>query len=236
MSGNLFHIIVPAYREAQSIGHLRLLDKRLSNSGKNYQLYLVDDGSDDETYEELANFASGRENVEASGYSTNRGKGYAIRRGFQIIDNQPDYVCFYDADGDISSSSLIGLMEELENSSEGVLAGSKQHEKSEVNYPGSRMFLSHLFSLFTGLYLRLGIRDTQTGLKGFKYGVLSDIIQESQINGYAFDTELIFLAKKNSYRVEELPVDLNYTGGSSLSFLDMIKIVRDSFLIGIRHR
>lgn len=235
MSGKSFHVIVPAYHEAKSVEHLRLLDRKLSGSEKSYKLSLVDDGSGDGTYGELAELASDRENVTASGYSKNRGKGYAIRKGIRMIEDQPDYVLFFDADGDITPSSLLELIERAESTDADVLAGSKWHDDSCVYYPLSRVMLSRVFSFFTRLYLGLDVRDTQSGLKAVRYDVLEDLIPDSRVDGYAFDTELIYLAKTNSYSVVEVPLHLEYGDESSLDLFDMAKIFRDTVLTRLRH-
>lgn len=226
MDENLYHILVPAYHEAQNIySELKDLDEILEKESFNYNLSVIDDGSEDGTYEEILSLAEERDNISPITYSQNHGKGYALREGFRKMDGEPDYVLFFDADGDIRPESVVWMIRLI--GEKDVLAASKWHTDSEVNYPLTRVFLSKIFSILTRSYLDLKIKDTQTGLKMFRYEVLEDLIQESELDGYAFDTELLYLAKKNSYNINEAPVKLEFGYGSSLNIKEMVKIFHD---------
>ena len=233
METNLYHIIVPAYHEGNNI--LDELQELVDILGKNsieFNLTVVDDGSNDNTLEMIESFADNRENVESISYDVNHGKGYALRKGVSKIDTEPHYVIFFDADGDIRPESVVWMIESL--SGEDVLAASKWHEDSQVNYPVERVILSKIFNLYTKLYLGLDIRDTQTGLKMFRFGILDDLISYSKLNGYAFDTELLYLARKKSINVKEVPVRLDFGHGSSLGISSMLRIFLDVLKIGSR--
>lgn len=233
MDKNLYHIIVPAYHEGQNIfEELQKLVDILKENSIEFNLIVVDDGSEDDTFEQIESFAKNRENVEGISYDENRGKGYALREGFAEIDSQPDYVIFFDADGDIKPESAIWLIESL--SEEDILAASKWHESSIVNYPITRVILSKIFNLYTKLYLDLDIRDSQTGLKMFRFSILDNLISDSEIDGYAFDTELVYLAKNRSLNIKEVPVKLDFGHGSSLGISSMANIFFDVLKIGLR--
>lgn len=229
-----YHVIVPAYQEASNIADLHVLEDMLEERALDYSISVVDDGSEDGTYAELQELAENSRNIRPLGYPENHGKGYALREGFRKIEGEPDYVVFFDADGDIRPESLIDILELAEETGEDIIVASKWHEDSRTEYPRTRTVLSKIFGVFTRIYLGLGPADTQTGLKAVRYEVLDELIEDLEIDGYAFDTELLYLARKQSYGILEAPVKLEYGDGSFLGLREMFRIMEDSLRLRFR--
>src|SRR5207245_642897 len=89
--------------------------------------------------------------------------------------------------------------------------GSKRHPDSVVHYPASRRIASWSYQQLNHFLFRLDVRDTQVGLKVFRRGVVEDVLPLLLVKRFAFDLELLAVAKALGYgRVRELPVRLDY--------------------------
>ena len=76
------------------------------------------------------------------------------------------------------------------------------------------------------------IHDTQCGGKMYTAEAAKDLFVRQRLNGFAFDAEVLFLARGNGYRVREIPFALRQRGETSIDFLaDAPRMFRDLFLI-----
>lgn len=230
-----YHIMVPAYHEEGIVYHeIKVLQDLLEEESVDYRITLVDDGSDDGTFQEAKNLEKNSMKISSLTYQENHGKGYALRKGLEDIDTNPDYIIFFDADGDIRPESLIQMINITEKGDKDILTASKWHKDSEVDYPLLRTALSKILSIYTRFYLGLKVKDTQTGLKALRYPVVEDLRDHTFIDGYAFDIELLYLARKEGYSVEETPVKLIFGGNSSLDIIDIVNIFFDVLKLRMR--
>ena len=202
-------VIMPAYNEGSHIiGSLKETMRTFNEFGCDYEIVVIDDGSKDDTYEKIKEFAADHTNISAKRNRTNFGKGRALKKAFRYTLG--DYIVFLDADLDLHPQQVEKLFDVLNKSKADVVIGSKRHPESEVNYPLNRKIISNGYYYIIRLLFGLPVRDTQTGIKLFKREVLKDIFPRVLIKRYAFDLELLVNAHHLGYKIAEAPIKLHF--------------------------
>ena len=221
-------VIMPAYNEEENIaGCIALARARLESLAWPYEIIVVDDGSTDATRRE-ARRAAGNPHVNVVGYPQNRGKGFAIKHG--IKDATGDVVVFMDSDADVKPDLIeqyVTLLRDYD-----IALASKRHPDSKLSAPLPRRFLSHGFHCLVMLLTGVRVSDTQSGFKAFRREALAKIMSVVSVKRYAFDVELLAVAKLLKLRVVELPVKIRL--GSLFSARQVVRMLVD--LLGITYR
>jgi dolichol-phosphate mannosyltransferase len=183
---------------------------------RDYEIFVIDDGSTDATAELLVTSAIPHTNVIRLAF--NQGKGAAVRRGF--AEARGDIVLFIDGGMEIHPKEIkifLGLM--LLYGAD-VVVGSKRHPQSSVHYPWYRRCLSWVFQHLVRLLFHINVTDTQVGMKMFRRAVVQDILPHLRSNSYGFDLEVLGLAARLGHRkFLEAPIRLDYFIGQQRSLL-----------------
>jgi len=202
-------ILVPAHNEGAHIyGNIREIQRVFNGIGCRYELIIIDDGSKDETYENAQQAAKGFSNIIVKRMRRNQGKGRALKYGFRFAKG--DLVAFLDADLDLHPEQIQNLFKIMNKDGADVVIGSKRHPESKLKYPWHRKIISNIYFFLNKIMFDLPLKDTQTGIKLFKYEVLRKIFPKVLIKRYAFDLELLVNAHHLGYKIAEAPVTLNY--------------------------
>jgi dolichol-phosphate mannosyltransferase len=224
----IYSVIIPAYQEEATIVEaLALASKVLFATDSTFEIILVCDGENDNTYLKVKNLSLPR--VSAYSYPINRGKGYAIRFGASLAKGE--YLIFLDADLDLDPHAVLPLLNLLHQHELDLVIGSKIHKDSIVNYPLFRRILSRTYRLLIKALFNLNITDTQTGLKVCKASSYRLIEKDLQTDGFAFDLELIVAFYRENLKISEGPVILNYKFDSSVNILSALKMLAATFRI-----
>jgi glycosyltransferase involved in cell wall biosynthesis len=202
----------------------------LNSINKSYEIILVNDGSDDNTLEVLQQLTHGNSTIKVISYDKNMGKGYAVKNG--ILNSVGENVIFLDGDMEISPTGINHVVKSLDSAS--LCIASKTHPMSRVNYPPLRHFLSRVFNLLVKISVGIRIDDTQSGLKAGKGEKLRFIFQNMTVKRYAFDVELLTIAKLLELRINEVPV--NITLNRSFHLTEIARMFIDVMAIGYRLR
>lgn len=228
-------IIVPAYNEGKFIFKtIKEIEKTMENLGLDYEVIVVDDGSKDNTYEEARKAAKLNSRVKVV-RKENGGKGSALKYGFNFCSGK--LVTFIDADLDLHPRQIPLFIEYMKKYDADVVVGSKRHPLSKIKYPSFRKFLSRVYQIIISFFFRLNVRDTQAGLKLFKYEVLKEVFPRVLCKKYAFDLELLVNANHRGYKIVEAPVELNWQRiASRIKFKDILRIALDTAAIFYRFR
>jgi dolichol-phosphate mannosyltransferase len=222
-------LVVPAYNEESSIeGTLGTLDKAVQNTKLSYEIIVVNDGSIDKTLPKAITFASRNGHVKIVSYSSNKGKGYAIKEGFTKAIGE--VVVFTDSDMDVDLKSVSTYIDALRTGD--IVIASKWHPQSVVEMPLVRRLLSHGFNVLVRLLTGVPWRDTQAGLKAIRKSALLNVFQRLAVKRYAFDVELLAVANLYGLKVVEMPVRLKM--GASFKLKEMWRMLID--LLGIAYR
>lgn len=230
-------VIVPVYNGEKFIAeNLEIIRNSFKKYFNNLEIIVVIDGMTDNSKQEALKTARKYPDVKIVAYKENKGKGNAIKTGFE--HSTGDYITFIDCDIDIHPEQVKNFLPYLATAD--VIIGSKRHPFSKLNYPLSRRILSRGFQLYSFIILHTGLRDTQSGFKLIKREVLEIIMPLLLVKRYAFDLELCFLAKKHGFRVVEAPLHIDFQGNSSLSKTptSTLKTARGMFMdvLAIRYR
>ena len=173
-----------------------------------FEVILVDDGSTDSTWEIANKVATAFLEVRTVKIPENGGKGNALRRAFALTEGRT--VCFLDGDLGIHPRHVITFMRLLESHGVDVVIGSKRHPASSIDYPRERRALSKTYELLVRSLFGLNIRDTQAGVKMFRREVLESVFPMGLVKRYAFDVELLVLAHRFGYEIEEAPITMRF--------------------------
>ncbi len=234
-------VVVPCYKEAGVIrANLLTIAHFLQLNFARFEIIVVTDGSPDTTPALVRTLQQERKNLPLTLISLprNLGKGAAVRVG--VLKSQYDPVLFIDADLTIGIDELEKFLPALARSdiiiASRLLSGSKFEEPS----PWHRVLMARCFHLLQIFILgNFEFPDTQCGFKLFRRQVALDLFQRSRINRFAFDAEILFLARKHNYTITTLPVhikrDLRNTNvrllqDSANMMIDLFKIRWNSLL------
>ena len=197
--------VLPAYNESRLIENtLERLNLNFKNNGFPYEILVVDDGSVDTTRSKAILYSLSNRNVKVISHEKNFGKGYAVNTGFKKAKGSA--VIFFDSDADIEAEQINIFLSALRTRD--IVIGSKWHPDSEVDMPLLRKVFSRVFNVTARLLTGLKITDTQTGIKAVKRDAFLDIFSHLCVKRYAFDVELLVLAKIYGLKVTEVPVKL----------------------------
>jgi glycosyltransferase involved in cell wall biosynthesis len=191
-------VVMPAYNEERTIGNMiSSIISTMDSTNMPYELIIVDDGSTDNTRRTATRYKA---TVLSNG--RNRGKGYALRKGFR--HTQGDIVITVDSDGAHKPKEIPDLIHPLFNGVD-IVGGSRflgrrgKNSTSRLNLLGNFMF-NTVIMILTGKR----ITDSQTGFRAFKKEVLQKINLKSL--GYEIETEITVKGLKNGFVYQEKPV------------------------------
>ena len=200
-------VLMPACNEGAHIyRNIEETKKVLEALGRAYEIIVIDDGSSDNTAAEVARASDRYAHVFLKRNEENRGKGWALKSGFSAASG--DLVVFLDADLDLHPRQIEQFLRIREEEGADVVIGSKRHERSVLEYPFQRKLVSTVYFYLVKLLFGLPIRDTQTGLKLFRYEVLERTFHKILVKQWAFDLELLVNAHYLGYEIVEAPVEL----------------------------
>ena len=206
-------VVLPCYNEAERLpGTLRALLCHLSAAPGEVEVLVVDDGSTDATVEVAEAVAAVDRRVRVLSYRPNRGKGFAVRTG--MLEAQGELVVFTDADGSYSPSDLDRILAALDQAP--VAIGTRTGGTSG---PLARRAASRVFNLAIRGALGLSFGDTQSGLKGFRRAAAQQIFSRARVDGFAFDVEVLWLARQLRLEVAEVHVQALERQGSKVQMV-----------------
>ncbi len=223
-------VVIPAYNEEKMIGGtLKKLVNYLKNKDYTWEIVVSDDGSFDNTSRIVKNFKGG--SVRLVRLTINQGKGAALRRG--VLEARGVYIIFMDADLSVPIANIDKFLVELEKGHDLVIASRRvRGAKIEVHQPIIRESMGRVFTLLTNLVTGVAISDFTCGFKGFTKSAAKTIFGVAKIDRWAYDAEIIFLAKKFGFKIKEMPIvwknrsDTRVRLGSVVleTFRDLLKI------------
>lgn len=159
-----------------------------------------------------------------------KGKGFALIRGSRLATRER--IVWLDGDFELPPSQLLDFV--LEDSD--IVIGSKLHPSSIwENWSIKRRICTIGYYILVKILFGLPTKDTQTGLKVFKRKVLEDILPDVKTTGYAFDVEVLTLARKRGYSIKEMAVIVQCRKATgSASMITILKMLWDTLKIKLR--
>lgn len=225
MQNKLVSLIIPAYNESKRLpGSLEKLQSFADEVSIPFEIIVIVEKSADQTLEFCRHTVKGDPRFIIVDNHVHRGKGFAVRSGMLMAKG--DLLFFMDADLSTHLSEIpifidyFALNPEVE-----VIIGSRAHIKSNILKKQNllRQTMGKIFNLLVQSVSIQGIKDTQCGFKAFRKDAGREIFSRQTIEGFAFDVEVLLLARKMGYSVSVLPVRWTNSPESKVG------IFRDSF-------
>lgn len=232
-------LVVPAFDEAGRIERA-LSDiaawRRSHPGGWDWEVIVVDDGSTDGTGDFARRAAKAADlPMTILTHEKNRGKGAAIRTG--VLASAGDPVLVSDTDLSTPLGEWVKLAERLPTHP--VAIGSRAVDEALVRkrQPFYRQFMGKIFNTFVRLLAVPGIRDTQCGFKLFRGDIARDLFSQAKIDRFAYDVEILYLARRLGIPIAEVPVLWFNSPESKVAVVrDSLRMMRDLVRIRWIHR
>jgi glycosyltransferase involved in cell wall biosynthesis len=222
-------VVMPAHNEGAVISKsVARLKSVLSSVTENFELVVVDDGSTDDTYERARELALSDSRVRTIQNGHNVGKGYAVKRAAEYTTGKS--VVVIDADMEIDPAQIQTYLKLLEGYD--LCIASKRHPKSVYRAPVARKFLSIAFNKVVRILTGVRYADTQSGFKAVRGEVFRTLMDVILVRRYAYDVEVLVVAREMGLKVVELPVRIEL--GAKFSSRSVIFMFVD--LLGIAYR
>lgn len=223
-------LVIPAYNESNRIVNtLDQVTRFMNETYQDFEIIVADDGSKDNTVEIAKSFKNRGVTVLSFEHA---GKGSTLKQA--ILQASGDYIFFTDADLPYELKNMTTALNRFSNSTAGLVIGARDlyHEFDGIPYPFYRNLMSKAFSFVVNSVLKLGIKDTQCGFKGFRKDVAHAIFPKITVLGFGFDIEVLTIAKLNKYNIERIPVSLMHSKGSKVNAIrDTYKMLKDIFIV-----
>lgn len=236
-------IVIPAYNEASRISDsLAAAADYLARIGTAAEVLVVDDGSTDGTAALVEEFAASRPRGEAPAVrllrnGQNRGKGYSVKHGLLLAEG--DLVLVSDADLSTPIGELPLLLQAVENEGYGIAIGSRALRESrvEIHQAAWREAMGRAFNRLVRAITGLPFRDTQCGFKLMRRQDVLPLFRAARIERFAYDVEILYLARKAGIRVAEVPVLWRNAPGTKVNALvDPLDMLKDIVRVVLRDR
>ena len=210
-------VVIPAYKEEDRIvATLERTLEYLRGRGEPFEIIVVDDGSPDRTSERVSEVVREAPELELEVLPQNRGKGAAVRTG--VLRSRGERVLFMDADLATPIEELDKLEPFLAQGYD-VVIGSRGLRESDIRQrqPFPRELMGRTFNVIVRTLLLGGFRDTQCGFKLFTRDAARELFSAQTLDGFAFDVEILLMAKDRGYRIREVPVVWYHAPNSKVS-------------------
>jgi dolichyl-phosphate beta-glucosyltransferase len=228
MSPARLSVVIPAFNEARRLGAtLERITAYLEAHGTPSEILVVDDGSIDGTAD-VARAARG--GVRLLRHERNCGKGHAVRAGMLATSGERRLMT--DADLSTPIEELARLETALDDGFD-VAIGSRAVAGSrvEVHQPAYREAMGRVFNRLVQALLLPGLHDTQCGFKLFTAAAARTAFASCRLDGFSFDVEALYVARRRGLRIAELPVVWRNDaatrvglGGGGTAFLDLLRV------------
>jgi glycosyltransferase involved in cell wall biosynthesis len=211
-----YSIVIPAYNEGERLR--ATLEKVLAyvhRQGWNAEVIVVNDGSRDNTADIVREFAEKDPGLRLVENPGNRGKGYSVRNG--MLQARGEVVVFSDADLSSPIEETPKLLQALARGAD-IAIGSRwlRAELQTQRQSLHRQLFGRVFNFLLRIILGLKFKDTQCGFKAFTRRAAQTILPLQRVERWGFDPEILFLARKLDFRVEEVAVLWGHSGGTRI--------------------
>jgi dolichyl-phosphate beta-glucosyltransferase len=220
-------LIIPAFNEeARLVQTLDAVCGYLQSQSYTWEIVVVDDGSTDCTSQFVERAGSVEPRIRLLHYPKNRGKGYAVQYG--MLHTTGTYRLFMDADNSTSIDHVAQFLPLLEHGTD-VVIGSRAVPEAQVVVHQSRWkeWLGKLGNRWIRFWAVPGIKDTQAGFKIFAAEAAESIFPSLTISGWAFDVEVLAIARSRGYKIAEMPVRWVNDAQSKVTWRAYLQVLKD---------
>lgn len=233
MSACYLSVVIPAYNEERRLPEtLPILRAYLSTQPYSWEIVVADDGSNDATPHVVSDLSQEDQRVRLLSLP-HRGKGWAVKNGMLAARGEFRFLC----DADLSMP--IELLERLlprHSHTRDIIIGSREAPGARrIGEPRRRWLMGRVFNTMTRVLAVPGITDTQCGFKVFSASAAEALFELQTLDGFAFDAEILFLARRRGFSVTEIGIDWHYRSESKVRPIrDGWNTLRDLLIIRYR--
>ncbi len=200
----LLTIAIPVYNDAD--GLCNAVPKTIEAAEAlniPFEIIIMEDGGDESCAAAARQLAASDSRIYADHGDARRGKGRAISDA--AYRARGDIFCFFDVDLSTDLKHLEGLVHKIQAGTD-IVIGSRMLAESEVIRSENRELSSRVFNRMVQVLLGSRIHDHQCGFKGFSTGQLLKILPYVSSHGWMWDAEVLAIAARAGYSIEEMPV------------------------------
>lgn len=226
----LLSIIIPAHNEETRLPtSLEKINTFLENQPFESEVLIVENGSQDRTFEIAQEFEHRYPYIRALSEKM-AGKGLAVKRG--MLEASGKYRFIADADLSMPIKELTLFLPPQAPEYDVAIASREAPGSERIGEPTYRHWIGRMFNLLVRLITLPGIQDTQCGFKCFRSELADELFHEQTLDGWGFDVEILYIARKRGYNIIEIPIHWYFNPGSRVHilrdsiamFLDLIRI------------
>ena len=228
-------IVIPAFNEEHRIrSTLDQVITFLVSRPYSWEIVVADDGSTDATVRLVSELADGRPEVKLLRLP-HRGKGWAVQQGMLAADGEFRFLCDADLSMPIEQVERF-LPPQIEEAT--IVVGSREAPNSRrIGEPIRRHLMGRIYNWLVRRLAVPGVSDTQCGFKCFPGEQASALFQRQRTSGFAFDVEILFLARRSGLKVTEIGIDWYFREESKVRpLLDSVVMTWDLIKIRWLHR
>lgn len=195
-------VILPAYNEEVSVASMILLSSKYAD-----EVIVIDDGSTDRTSE-----VSEMAGATVLHHDTNRGKGAALKTGFNYAKDF-DIIVTIDADGQHNPSEIPDVIKPIVDGKADIVNGSRYINGHDKNTPKYRRVGQTVLDTATNIASGVKLTDTQSGFRAFS----SDSFKHFNFDpdGFGIESDMLIEASNNHLRITEVEITVRYDVDSS---------------------
>jgi dolichyl-phosphate beta-glucosyltransferase len=207
--GPVLSIIIPAYNEeARLQDSLRQIERFVAAQDYAIEVVVVDNNSSDATPDIAEGFAAEHPDYVRVFHEPRQGKGAAVKTG--MLSGRGDYLFICDADLSMPIEEVNRFLPPAIDGYDVAIASREAPGAERIGEPEYRHLMGRVFNLIVRLFAVPGIQDTQCGFKVFRREVAHDVFPRQTIDGWGFDVEVLFIARKLGYKLVEVPITWYY--------------------------
>lgn len=221
MTNPLLSIIIPAYNEERRLPDtLERIATFLDQQSYPAEVIVVENGSSDRTLE-IAREIAGRDGRVRALHEDRRGKGRAVRTGMLAASGEFRFIC--DADLSMPIEEVNRFLPPQLEGADIAIASREAPGAARYNEPEYRHLTGRVFNALVRWLALPGLQDTQCGFKCFRAAVAEDVFPRQTIDGWTFDVEVLYIARRRGYQICEIPIDWYFNPESK------VRVLRDSW-------
>ena len=228
-------VVIPTFNEEARIsGTLSRVIGYLAGQDYQWEIVVADDGSTDHTTRLAGEEIAEHSNIRVL-HLPHRGKGWAVKNG--MLASEGEYRLLCDADLSVPIEQVERLLPPLGPDADVVLGSRETPEAARIGEPARRHLMGRAFNRLVAILAVPGLSDTQCGFKCIRGEAAKKLFPRLTLDGFAFDVELLYLARKQGLTCSEVGVDWYYRSQSKVRPLqDALAMTVDLLKIRWRHR
>lgn len=210
--------VIPAHNEESRLPpSLDKIDRFLKEQSYPTEVVIIENGSHDRTLEIARDFARTLPYLRVF-HEDARGKGLAVRRGMLEARGKYRFIC--DADLSMPVEQVNRFLPPTLPEPEVAIGSREIAGAVRYHEPAYRHLIGRVFNTMVRWAALPGLQDTQCGFKCFRADIAEQVFPRQTLSGMSFDVEVLFIARRLGYKIQEVPIDWYFDPDSRVRLVD----------------